>query len=239
MSFFDRDPGKYKGPAESLVPRMSPFELCDGPNLRHPDDPLAAPFSGVFQLVIELTDGAWTSGSCFHIGGGRFVTAGHCLFFHDLQLMATQVGIVNATGDGTVTDVFQVPQEFVDNDYAESHDFGCIDVTDGAWPLPDFAFDLWSATNAELEDKENVHLCGFPAPYPGDVMVTTGSVRKGHVLLGAQRLRYTMDTLKGMSGGPCFTNVDGARLAVGIHVNGDCPNGAVRITADIRAWLNG
>jgi V8-like Glu-specific endopeptidase len=54
-------------------------------------------------------------------------------------------------------------------------------------------------------------------------------------------LRYSIDTSGGQSGSPIWIEVDGTRIAVGIHTSGDVgTNSGVRITEDVfrdmRQW---
>lgn len=236
---FGKESSRYRGPAERLVPQgPRPESICTGPPLETVSDSLRVPSSAIAELAIDLDEEGWASGSCFYIGNRRFVTAGHCLFSHELGgRWASRVLIASPSGVRTISSAFRVPDEFVAGGYDRQHDYGVIDVTESGWQEPSFEFRLWTATDQQLVRKDVFHLSGYPDPFPNTMRKTTGWISQFEVTLGLRTISYTMDTLSGMSGGPLFTTFDGDRLVVGIHINGDCPNAAVRVTEDVRVWL--
>lgn len=246
---------KFATPA-SLTPGHAPLSLISdlefderlidspcGEEDRVPvDDTESFPHSAICYLVLNGRFGS-ARGTGFFISPDTIVTAGHCLhgrfgYIRSAQVIAGRDG-ENWPYEPVTSTRFRVCAEWSRGRLA-AFDYGVIRLSESNLGQRVGHFDI-----AALSDAELLSSVLTTAGYPADIEPST----RQHVNSGPcdfvepQRLGYSLDTWKGASGSPVWTQRDGRSVAVGIHNYGHCPNRATRINArvlgDLQGWIDG
>lgn len=209
-------------------------------NLLPIPDTTSLPWRCIAMLTITYEDGARGIGTAWFLGGKALGTAGHNI--KDPQHgRATEI-LVSPAFDGTTAlfGTYRVHQTYCDpawlsGSHDPSLDFGVLVL--GA----DFVgrrlgwFGFASYDDRQLT-RLLVNVCGYPARRSSRTQHYNGG-RLDEV--SRQFLRYTFDTVGGMSGAPIFALFGEQRVVVGIHTSGnDRANRARRIDRSLYELFN-
>ncbi|HEX8849741.1 MAG TPA: trypsin-like peptidase domain-containing protein [Gemmatimonadaceae bacterium] len=203
-------------------------------------DPTASPWRHICALRIRTSTGKDFVGTGWFIGPRTVMTAGHCVFMRDEGGWVASIDVIPAL-DGTEEPYdhapstnFKAVREWTEGDGDSNYDFGAILLDK---PLGEqtgwFAF-------ASLPDTTLSSTKANISGYPADRDNATRQYYHARKLLlvQPQRLVYDIDTYGGQSGSAIWLNLEGDRIAVGIHTTGaSTTNSGTRITDEVFAFM--
>lgn len=206
-------------------------------NLVPVPDTTGLPWRSIALLSITYEDGNRATGTAWFASERTLGTAGHNIR-HPLYGKATEI-MVSPAYDGSTAPfgTFRATQTYCDPQWLGGNndpalDFGGLMIDDPSvgQRLGWFGF---AAYDSRQLNKMLLNVCG----YPTDRQLRTQHYNGGRLDdVDANFLRYTFDTVGGMSGAPIFARFDTQRVVVGIHTSGnDRANRARRIDAEIFA----
>lgn len=212
-------------------------------NLVPVPDTTGLPWRSIALLSITYEDGNRATGTAWFYGQRTLGTAGHNIR-HPRFGKAAEI-MVSPAYDGSVAPfgTYRASQTFCDPGWLNGNndpmlDFGALRIDDASvgQRLGWFGY---AAYDGKQLNKMLLNVCGYP---------TDRSPRTQHYNGGrlddvdSRFLRYSFDTVGGMSGAPIFARFDTQRVVVGIHTSGnDRANRARRIDAGVYAaldWFN-
>lgn len=202
-------------------------------------DTTALPWRCIAMLTITYADGAKATGTAWFMGPKALGTAGHNIH-HQRHGSATEI-LVSPAFDGVAAPfgTYRVQQTYCDPSWLGGNndptlDFGVLMLNeDGVGQrLGWFGFAVY--TDRQL-DRLLLNVSGYPV----DRGNRTQHYNGGRVEdVAGKFLRYTFDTVGGMSGSPIFGLFGEQRIVVGIHTSGnDRANRARRIDRGLYATL--
>ena len=184
-------------------------------------DTTALPWRCIAMLSITYADGAKATGTAWFMGPKALGTAGHNIH-HQAHGSATEI-LVSPAFDGVAAPfgTYRVHQTYCDPGWLAGTpdaalDFGVLVLKeDGVGQrLGWFGF-------AAYENKQLDRLLLNVSGYPIDRANRTQHYNGGRVEdVERKFLRYTFDTVGGMSGSPIFALFGQQRIVVGIHTSG-------------------
>lgn len=242
------------------IPERGTYEVVIGPDDRMPIlDTTVAPFSGCTQLDITSPSGREYVGSASCIARtGRFsifLTAAHCVYFHDAGGMASTIKV----SPGRSVDDFPfgsahfrlnvdigaifVPDAWIES-RARSADWALVivedtfETADGRYP---HVFDVKAFEDHELGNQVG-QVSGYPVDMTNAMMDSTRQYFHADEVAAVEegRIVYRLDTTGGQSGSPFWfhDSTNGTRIIAGVHTMGDSSgNSATRITPEIVAKI--
>ncbi|UVO54222.1 serine protease [Sphingomonas sp. SUN039] len=208
-------------------------------NLVPVPDTTALPWRSIALLSITYEDGNRATGTAWFAGERTLGTAGHNIR-HPRFGKATEI-MVSPAYDGSTAPfgTFRATQTWADprwlaGDTDPVLDFGALGIDDATVGQRLGWFGVAAYDNRQLSNML-LNVSG----YPTDRQPRTQHFNGGRLDdMDAAFLRYTFDTVGGMSGAPIFARFDTQRVVVGIHTSGnDRANRARRVDADIFAAL--
>jgi V8-like Glu-specific endopeptidase len=237
-----------------LVPRTTaPCAASAGPNgfvreniigddnLVPVPDTTGLPWRCIAMLTITYEDGSRGTGTAWFMGERALGTAGHNIRDPE-HGRATEI-LVSPAFDGSIAPfgTYRVSQTYCDPAWLNgggdpSLDFGVLMLEDRAVGrrLGWFGF---AAYNDRQLNRLLLNVSGYPARRPSNRTQHYNGGRVDDV--DRKFLRYTFDTVGGMSGAPIFALFGEQRVAVGIHTSGnDRANRARRIDSALYEVLN-
>lgn len=207
-------------------------------------DTTISPWRRNCALRIKSKSGQAYVGTGWFIGPRTVMTAGHCVYLHDdggwpasIEVIPGMDG-VNRPYDSQVSTRFRSVDGWIQEQSSES-DYGAILLDEDTgnrtgW----FAF-----TN--LSDEELLSVDANIAGYPADKDNATRQYFHARRILSLtpRRLQYDIDTFGGQSGSCIWLNLNGERVAVGIHTTGGSRgNSGTRIYKEVfdnmKLWKN-
>ena len=200
-------------------------------NLLPIPDTTSLPWRCIAMLTITYENGTRGTGTAWFLGGKALGTAGHNIRDPD-HGRATEI-LVSPAFDGTTAlfGTYRVHQTYCDpawlsGNYDPSLDFGVLVLEDDFVGRRLGWFGFASYADRQLT-RLLVNVCGYPARRSSRTQHYNGG-RIDEV--SRQFLRYTFDTVGGMSGAPIIALFGEQRVVVGIHTYGnDRANRARRI----------
>ena len=209
-------------------------------NLLPIPDTTSLPWRCIAMLTITYENGVRGTGTAWFLGGKALGTAGHNI--RDPQHgRATEI-LVSPAFDGATAPfgTYRVHQTYCDPAWLSgspdpSLDFGVLVLDDDivGRRLGWFGY-------ASYDDRQLTRLLVNVSGYPARRASRTQHYNGGRVdEVSKQFLRYTFDTVGGMSGAPIFALFGEQRVVVGIHTSGnDRANRARRIDRPLYEIFN-
>jgi V8-like Glu-specific endopeptidase len=205
-------------------------------------DPTESPWRHICSLQIESETGVQFLGTGWFIGPKTLMTAGHCVFLHDAGGWAKSITVIPALNGSELPYGSSLAKRFHategwTRDKDTNFDYGAIDLDAPFAPNPG-TFGYTAAPDAELRTNE-ANIAGYP--FDRDNGTRMYFHARAITSLSPQKLFYEIDTFGGQSGSPIFFNLDGERVAVGLHTSGSrSSNSGTRITKEVldnmRTW---
>lgn len=198
-------------------------------------DTTALPWRSVALLSITYEDGARATGTGWFMGERALGTAGHNIF-HREHGHCTEI-LVSPGFDGSIAPFgsYRAVTTYCDRAWIEGStdpalDYGVIQLAD-----PTVGRRLGWFGYAVYGDRQLDRLLLNVTGYPVDRPLRTQHYNGGRLEdVDRKFLRYTFDTVGGMSGAPIFALFGTQRVVVGIHTSGnDRANRARRIDAGL------
>ena len=199
-------------------------------------DPTELPWRHICALRITSASGKEYVGTGWFIGPRTVMTAGHCVYLHDdggwpksIAIVPALNGNVEPYGDQTANR-FRATQGWIESRDTNA-DYGVIQLDDDSagsaagW----FAFAAYEDTQL-LANDANI------AGYPYDLDRATRQYFHARRVTSASpfKLFYDIDTYGGQSGSPVWFDIEGKRVAIGVHTTGSSTsNSGTRITAEV------
>lgn len=202
-------------------------------------DTTALPWRCVALLSITYEDGARATGTGWFMGERALGTAGHNIF-HREHGHATEI-LISPGYDGSIAPFgsYRAVTTYCDRAWLEGNtdptlDFGVLQLAD-----PTVGRRLGWFGYAAYDDRQLDRLLLNVTGYPVDRQLRTQHYNGGRLEdVDRKFLRYTFDTVGGMSGAPIFGLFGTQRVVVGIHTSGnDRANRARRIDNGLFAVL--
>lgn len=208
------------------------------------------PYSAICWLIITDANGGSGVGSGWLNSKGTVITAGHNVFDRDLRKWNKEIivipgkngSITNGVppfGTFTVTqDKFRSVRGWTEN-LDKEYDYGALILPEKVGERTGYFG--YKVGDSAILDKP-IKISGYPSDKIDDE-VATQWYSLGHIPppLYDRKIAYKLYTVKGDSGSPVWID-DTNYQAIGIHVHGGCPHGAIRITQDVfnnlQRWRN-
>jgi V8-like Glu-specific endopeptidase len=209
-------------------------------NLVPVPDTTSVPWRCVALLSITYEDGIRATGTAWFMSAKALGTAGHNIR-HPEHGRATEI-LVSPAFDGSTAPfgTYRVNQTYCDPAWLNGNtdaglDFGVLVLDDNSVGLRLGWFGF-----AAYDDRQLNKLLLNVSGYPMDRVSRTQHYNGGRIDdVDSMFLRYTFDTVGGMSGAPIFALFGEQRVVVGIHTSGnDRSNRARRIDRSLYAILS-
>ena len=268
------DPGST-GLRRSIGIGTSDNETVIGPtdSLNFVDDSRIAPWSMICRLECRFPDydpndpdHGSVVGTGWFAGNQTVITAGHCIYDRSKGGWAERISVTQGYIEGSpapdrteiVTESFSALRKWVELS-SEDHDLGCIHLEKSLGSLS--AKRSYAALKDSFLENQQVYCAGYPRYGATGIRRIDEKPRNGQRMFVASdviadltsgRIFHSVDTFKGMSGGPIWRAGDDSEdppVIVGIHTDGidrtgtgpeKKLNAAVRINAEIfrkiQAW---
>ncbi|HYH08182.1 MAG TPA: serine protease [Thermoanaerobaculia bacterium] len=203
-------------------------------------DTTKLPWRMICALRIRFANGRNYVGTGWFIGPRTVMTAAHCVFAHDeggwpreIEVIPGLNGTVRPFGS-VVGKKFRAPKGWIDGPDSD-FDYGAIVLGEDVGQRVGY-FGYAVLNNAQLKSTA-ANISGYPA----DRDSATKQYFHARTLINAtpKRLVYDIDTFGGQSGSPIYLNMNGQRVAVGIHTTGSSrSNSGTRITKEVFDNMN-
>jgi glutamyl endopeptidase len=203
-------------------------------------DTTQIPWRFICALRIRFGDGAEFVGTGWFIGEKTVMTAGHCVFVHDHGGFPDAIEVIPGLDRSArpfrsaVGRRFRAPEGWIRS--ADTNvDYGAIVLDEPLGRRTGF-FSFGALSDAQLRSTD-ANISGYPADR--DQASRQYFHARTIAAVNPRRLFYDIDTFGGQSGSPIFLNVDGRRIAVGVHTTGGSrSNSGTRITREVFDNMN-
>lgn len=217
-----------------------PENIIGRDNLVPVPDTTGLPWRSIALLSITYEDGNRATGTAWFLGERTLGTAGHNIR-HQVYGKAVEI-MVSPAYDGNTAPfgTFRATRTYCDPRWLAGEmdpalDFGALMIDDPTVGrrLGWFGFAVFDRSQL---NNMLLNVCGYPTDRAPRTLYYNGGRLDD---LDDQFLRYTFDTVGGMSGAPIFARFDTQRVVVGIHTSGNSnANRARRIDARLYAALD-
>ncbi|MDC6362549.1 MULTISPECIES: trypsin-like serine peptidase [Flavobacteriaceae] len=211
--------------------------VCDNDD-RQPSKHLEKPFKYICELHLDF-NGYLFRGSGFFISPRCVITAGHCLFSHEMGWV-NSVKVIPGALKGERPFSFEISENFETTEFwyynaLDDYDHGAIFLKTDT--LYNQIKGFFAYTN--LKTVMTVINSGYPKDKSSVQFYNGGKVKE---LTNTKRLHYMLDTNKGSSGSPVFIENNKKFEVVGVHTEGGCPNSAIKVNNEVievwDKWIN-
>jgi glutamyl endopeptidase len=198
--------------------------------------PTGFPWQAICALRIQAQNGQMFVGTGWLVAPRTVITAGHCVYLHDMGGWASSIEVIPAMNGSSrpfgsaVSSNLRTVNGWMLNRSRES-DYGCIILPVDKRLGDSTGYFGFAVRNDSFLSSALLNLSGYPQDKGSEQQWFMAQRGKS---VSEKVITYDIDTYGGQSGSPVWVFENGNRYGVGVHTNGHSTgNSATRITQSV------